>query len=282
MSGAYKDPDFDLLAHEKKISELYQNRNEQPVEVPSVQLDSRIMAMAQQQLSNNARLLTKSQTLNHQKSEYKNINGSRQNAWRWPLSLVASVGLLGVLLLTQNDFFKHPNNIVATDTGILSEPVMQAPVIGATETLSEQREFEQSFESITIVASSQKYQGQADKEFSSVARKRMSVSQTPQIPTESMSNKPLSEYSLANPSSMSLSELSELAELLKVELAIENMSELATSASSLKLQQTLFEQLVEYQKHTVEFTITDKYLSVLTERQIQQLKLKATKAVSEN
>ena len=79
-----------------------------------------------------------------------------------------------------------------------------------------------------------------------------------------------------------MSELSEMAELLKVELAIENMSELATSTSSLKLQQTLFEQLVEYQKHTVEFTITDKYLSVLTERQIQQLKLKATKAVSEN
>jgi phospholipase/lecithinase/hemolysin len=81
---------------------------------------------------------------------------------------------------------------------------------------------------------------------------------------------------------MSLSELSKLAELLRIELATQNMSEIEASASIIKMQQSLFAQLAQYQKSHVDFIITEKYLNVLTDNQVQQLKPNAKKAVSEN
>jgi hypothetical protein len=76
--------------------------------------------------------------------------------------------------------------------------------------------------------------------------------------------------------------MSKLAELLRLEQALQNMSERVTSASNVKMQQNLFEQLIQYQKSHEEFELTEKYLSVLTDKQVQQLKSVATEAPSEN
>jgi hypothetical protein len=51
--------------------------------------------------------------------------------------LVACVGVLGVLFMTQKNYFIHPNNIVADDTGLLNEPVLQATDISEFGTLKE-------------------------------------------------------------------------------------------------------------------------------------------------
>ena len=97
---------------------------------------------------------------------------------------MASVGLLGVTMMTQKDYFIHPHNFVAGDKDTLSDLVTQAPNI--------------------------------------------SVAKTPAI-------------------------------------------EIEASASRVKMQQTLFEHSKKYHIRHAEFKITEKYLSVLTEKQRQQL-----------
>ncbi len=285
MSNDSKDGSFDsfnLLAHEKKISELYQNNKKYSVEEPSAQIDSEILAMAKQQLSDHSSLLAKNQTLDQPPPANKNTQRKTQKAWQWPFSLVASVGILGVLFITQRDYFIDPSNVVAGDAGILNEPVMRAPDISAAETLTEEITAEQSFQVMKMAASAQKHEGRLDKELIAVERKRMSISRTPKVLKEQMLDKSMLEDNSAKTSPMSLFDMSKLAELLTLELAIQNMSELEASASSVKMQQTLFEHLTQYQKSHAEFKITEKFLSVLTEKQVQQLKQFSAEAVSEN
>ena len=124
MSNDNKDEFFELLAHEKKISELYQNNKQRQLELPSAQLDSAIMAMAKQQLADNSRLFSDSATLSQQSSANKNTQVATKNSWKWPFSLVASVGLLSVLMLTQRDYFIHPNDIVVTDVKKSNEAIL--------------------------------------------------------------------------------------------------------------------------------------------------------------
>ncbi|MFQ3192336.1 MAG: hypothetical protein ACI936_003488, partial [Paraglaciecola sp.] len=205
-----------------------------------------------------------------------------KKSWQGPLSLVASVGLVSVLMITQKDYFIHPNNIVAGDTDILNEPVLRTPTISATDTRKDELAVEPSFQSIKIVASSQKYEVLLDSGSNLMARKKMSVSQTPTVLKEQILDKSMFEDKTSRTSAMSLSELSKLAELLRIELATQNMSEIEASASIIKMQQSLFAQLAQYQKSHVDFIITEKYLNVLTDNQVQQLKPNAKKAVSEN
>jgi hypothetical protein len=282
MSNDNNDKPFNLSLHEKKISELYQNNKQHQGEEPSAELDSGIMAMAKQQLTVNHSLLTKQQTLNEEPHSDKSIHSKTKKAWQWPLSLVASVGLLGVLLITQKDYFIHPNNIVARDTAILNEPVMRTPDISATEALRDELAAEQSYPSMKIVALTQNAEVLLDRESNLVVRKKMSVNQTPRILKDHMLERSKLEVNSARTSNLSLSELSKLAESLKLELAIQSLSEVESSATSIKMQQTLFEHLAQYQKSHVEFKITDKYLSVLTEKQVQQLRSAAFEVVPEN
>ena len=59
--------------------------------------DALIKAMAKQQRRNNPSLLIKDQTLNQQLSPNQTRS---KKVWQWSFSLVACVGLLGVLLTT--------------------------------------------------------------------------------------------------------------------------------------------------------------------------------------
>ena len=112
--------------------------------------------------------------------------------------------------------------------------------------------------------------------------KTMSVSQKPKILMDHILDKSMLEDNSAKTSSMSLSDMSKLAELLKLELAILKMSERDTDSSIAKKQQTLFQHLTQYQKNSAEFEMTEKYLSVLTEKQVQQLKSFSAEAEPEN
>ncbi|MFB1035110.1 MAG: hypothetical protein QMC38_07155, partial [Sinobacterium sp.] len=123
MSIDNKDESFELLAHEKTISELYHNK-ECKAEVPSAQINAEIMAMAKQQLLDNSLLLIKEQS-----STNKNPQNNTKKTWQWPFSLVASVGILGILFISQKDYFINPSNVVAGDAGILNAPVMRTPDI---------------------------------------------------------------------------------------------------------------------------------------------------------
>lgn len=281
MSNDNKNESFDLLAHEKKISELYQ-ANKCQAEEPSQQINAEIMALATQQFLEDPSSLTKNKILNQQPSANKNRQSKTQKAWHWPFSLVASVGLLGVLVMTQRDYFIHPVNVVSKDAGILTAPVMRAPNISKVEPMTEEITAEHSFESMQIAASAQKADEQLDKELSRVARKRISINQTPKVLKEQMLDRSMLADNSAKTSPMSLFEMSKLAELLKLKLAEQNLLEQDASTSIVKMQQTLVEHLIRYQNSHAEFKVTEKFLSVLTEKQIQQLKSVVTEAVPEN
>ena len=302
-----QDGSFDLLAHEKKISDIYQNSKAYQAEKPNAQLDSEIMAIAKQQLLGNSSLLAKDHTLVQQIATDKNRQNKTQNktktqnnsskSWQGPFSLVASVGVLGILFITQTDYFINPNYIVTGDAHIINAPVMRAPNIIESEILSPESAAVKPSQSIKKPASAQKYELLLDeeslskeslnnesfnKELVAMQRKRVSVSPDQKMLKEQM----MKTFKLADnavkKSPMSLSDISKLAELLKLEQTLQNMSERATSVSNVKMQQNLFEQLNLYQKSHEEFELTEKYLSVLTDKQAQQLKTVATEAPSEN
>jgi hypothetical protein len=276
-----QDGTFDLLVHEKKISDIYQNSKAHQAEKPNAQLDSEIMAIAKQLLGSYS-LLAKDQTLLQQISADKNRQNKTQTktqnnspkSWQGPFSLAASVGVLGILFITQTDYFINPNYIVTGDAQIIDAPAMRAPNIIEAEILTPESAAAQPFQSIKKPTSAQKYEVLLDeesfnkesfnKELMAMQRKRVSVSPDQKVLKKQMMN------------------MSKLAELLRLEQALQNMSERVTSASNVKMQQNLFEQLIQYQKSHEEFELTEKYLSVLTDKQVQQLKSVATEAPSEN
>jgi hypothetical protein len=277
-----QDGTFDLLVHEKKISDIYQNSKAHQAEKPNAQLDSEIMAIAKQQLLGSYSLLAKDQTLLQQISADKNRQNKTQTktqnnspkSWQGPFSLAASVGVLGILFITQTDYFINPNYIVTGDAQIIDAPAMRAPNIIEAEILTPESAAAQPFQSIKKPTSAQKYEVLLDeesfnkesfnKELMAMQRERVSVSPDQKVLKKQMMN------------------MSKLAELLRLEQALQNMSERVTSASNVKMQQNLFEQLIQYQKSHEEFELTEKYLSVLTDKQVQQLKSVATEAPSEN
>jgi hypothetical protein len=283
MSTDNKNEFFDLLAHEKQISDLYQNNKEGQVEGPSAKVDAGIMAIAKLQLSDNHSLMTKEKMLEQQGNGYSSTPYKVKRAWQWPLSLVASVGILSVLFITQNKYFIAPTDVVAKDTGILNAPAMRAPNISMVEPLTEEVAAEQSFQVKQVAASAQKAESQLRKENITITTmNRMSLSQTPKILKEQMFDKSMLEDNLAKITPMSLLDISKLAELLKLELATQNMPDRAASASRVMMQQTLFQHLTQYQKSHADFELTEKYLSVLTEKQARQLKSVGTEAVLNN
>lgn len=277
-----QDGTFDLLVHEKKISDIYQNSKAHQAEKPNAQLDSEIMAIAKQQLLGSYSLLAKDQTLlqqisadkNRQKKTQTKTQNNSPKSWQGPFSLAASVGVLGILFITQTDYFINPNYIVTGDAQIIDAPAMRAPNIIEAEILTPESAAAQPFQSIKKPTSAQKYEVLLDeesfnkesfnKELMAMQRKRVSVSPDQKVLKKQMMN------------------MSKLAELLRLEQALQNMSERVTSASNVKMQQNLFEQLIQYQKSHEEFELTEKYLSVLTDKQVQQLKSVATEAPSEN
>jgi hypothetical protein len=277
-----QDGTFDLLVHEKKISDIYQNSKAHQAEKPNAQLDSEIMAIAKQQLLGSYSLLAKDQTLlqqisadkNRQKKTQTKTQNNSPKSWQGPFSLAASVGVLGILFSTQTDYFINPNYIVTGDAQIIDAPAMRAPNIIEAEILTPESAAAQPFQSIKKPTSAQKYEVLLDeesfnkesfnKELMAMQRERVSVSPDQKVLKKQMMN------------------MSKLAELLRLEQALQNMSERVTSASNVKMQQNLFEQLIQYQKSHEEFELTEKYLSVLTDKQVQQLKSVATEAPSEN
>jgi hypothetical protein len=295
-----QDGTFDLLVHEKKISDIYQNSKAHQAEKPNAQLDSEIMAIAKQQLLGSYSLLAKDQTLLQQISADKNRQNKTQTktqnnspkSWLGPFSLAASVGVLGILFITQTDYFINPNYIVTGDAQIIDAPAMRAPNIIEAEILTPESAAAQPFQSIKKPTSAQKYEVLLDeesfnkesfnKELMAMQRERVSVSPDQKVLKKQMMNMSKLADNAVKKLPMSLSDMSKLAELLRLEQALQNMSERVTSASNVKMQQNLFEQLSQYQKSHEEFELTEKYLSVLTDKQVQQLKSVATEAPSEN
>jgi hypothetical protein len=162
--------------------------------------------------------------------------------------LLASAGLVSVLLITQQYYFIHPNNIVAEDTGILNEPVLRTPSESATGTLTDVLEAEQPFQLMKIEASAQKADVRVDSELNLMTIKKISVSRTPRVLKDEMLDGFELEDNIARTSVITLSKRSRLAELLKLELDTQNTLEIEANASSIKMQETLFEHLAQYKK----------------------------------
>ena len=282
MSADNKYESDELLAHEKKISELYQNDKQYTTQQPSAQIDAAIMAMAKQQLADNSSLLIKEQPLNQPPPANTTTKIKNTNIWKWPFSLVASVGLLSVLMMTQKEYFIHPNDIVAEEAGNFNEPITFAADISAAEILADEIAAKQPFQSMKMTTSAQKHEVLLDKGSTAAVRTRMPVRQTPQMAENQTLDRFKLEGHVATTSSMSLLDMSKLAELLKLELEIQNISEHEASPTTVKMQQTLFENLIQYQKNQIEFTIPEKYLSVLSEKHVQQLQSVTIEAVPES
>lgn len=259
MSHDNKGGSIDEFSHKKKVSEIYQSNKEYQAEQPSSQIDARIMALAKKQI------LKQSQVIN------KRTKIKVYKTWQWPVSLAASVGILGVLFITQREFFIQPNNIVVNDAGIVNEPVMGSPDKSAPQIQSEEMAVEQSFKTMKMETKTQNSKTLLDQKLTAVARTRGGQSETLSALTEQVSDSFMSEDKTVKTSPMSLSDMSKLADLLKKELAILNISKQELNTSSRNMQKDLFENLIQYQKMHEEFTITEKYLSVLTEQQVQQL-----------
>jgi hypothetical protein len=110
----------------------------------------------------------------------------------------------------------------------------------------------------------------------------MSVSAVPKVIKEQMIENSILEEHSSKIYPMPLADMSKLAEVLKLKLAIQNNSDQEARFSTVKMQKILFEHLVQYQNNHSKFTITDQYQNVLTENKVKQLKSMASEAISEN
>lgn len=284
MSSDNENESFDLLAHEKAISELYQNNKLHHTQEPSAKIDAKIMALAEQQLLDNPNDLNKDPLPEQQPIGIQKTPRKSKKSWHWPISLVASVGFLGVLFITQREYFINPNSVVSYDVDLLNEPVIhQTPSMSMLEPELENSVVRPSFQAVQVAASNQKEEEQLNKDYSDVARKRLPLSPTAKVLKEQRLDSSMSEDNSAKTSTVSLFEMSKLAELLKLELSIKNSLELKSDTTKInKMQQTLFEHLVVYQNNHADFKITETFSNVLTEKQIQQLKSFGAEAVLDN
>ncbi|MFB1035111.1 MAG: hypothetical protein QMC38_07160, partial [Sinobacterium sp.] len=82
-----------------------------------------------------------------------------------------------------------------------------------------------------------------------VETKAMLIRQVPKVLEKQMLDKLMLEDIDAKESPMSLSDMSKIAAFLKQELTKQNKSELKVSALSAKMQQNLFENLLQYQNN---------------------------------
>lgn len=266
-----KNESTELSAYEKKISELYQSDKKRHAEMPSLNIDADIMAMAKQHLSDHSSLSTNGLLRDSHNTDYQSTKRKSKKAWQGPFSLVASVGLLSILLITQRDYFIHPNNIVAEDAGIISEPVLKSADIMTNEIATEKLEVEPSLQATKMSASTQMQEQHLIKNNEGIARKRGSVNQSAEILEEQLASKSMFGDNVDDMPTMSLLEMSKLANLLRQDQTLVNQLEQETSDSTIRKQQVLFEQLLKYQRAHIDFKITEKYLDVLSEKQIQQL-----------
>ncbi|WP_293748808.1 hypothetical protein [uncultured Paraglaciecola sp.] len=284
MSNNDKNESFELLAHEKAISELYQNNKQHHTEVPNAQVDVKIMAMAEQQLLDNPSALIKDPLPEQQPTGIQKTPSRDKKSWQWPISLVASVGLLSVLFITQREYFINPTHVASNDVDLLNEPVIQqTPDMNMLEPETEESLVRPSFQAMQVTTSNQQVEEQLNKNYSDVVSKRASISSSAKELKEQMLDSSMFEDDSAKTSAMSLFEMSKLAELLKQELSIKNNSEQKSDTTKInKMQQTLFGHLVAYQSSHADFKITETFLNVLTEKQVQQLTSFGTEAVTDN
>ncbi len=284
MSNNDKNDSNDLLAHEKAISELYQNNKQHHTEGPSAQIDAKIMALAEQQLLDNPSALIKDPLPEQQTTGIQKTPSRDKTSWQWPFSLVASVGLLSILFITQREYFINPTHVVSNDVDLLNEPVIQqTPDMNMLEPETKESLVRPSFQAMQVTTSNQQVEEQLNKNYSDVVSKRASISSSAKELKEQMLDSSMLEDDSAKISAMSLLEMSKLAELLKQELSIKNNSEQKSDTTKInKMQQTLFGHLVAYQSSHADFKITETFLNVLTEKQVQQLTSFGTEAVTDN
>lgn len=282
MSSDSKTESDDLLAHEKKISELYHNNQKQKGEEPSLQLDTEILATAQQQMSENSSPMIKRAKVGQPDNVLKHRQPKIRNTWRGPFSLVASVCVLSILMITQKDYFMHPHHLDGNHVGKLDGPILGTPTISSADSYIENDESAQSSSPKKISLSVTKDKVILEKKYPEVARQSMSISESPQAPKERLLERTMLVDNFANISSLSLHELSKLAEELKLELAKNDQSTLEVSAKITKMQQDLFEHLFQHQKQQGEIKLTEEFLNLLTDKQIKQLQSQTIETVPNN
>jgi hypothetical protein len=282
MSSSNKNEPFDLSAQEKGISKLYQNYKRQHGEEPSLNIDAEIMAMAQQQLSENSNSMDHQHKLKQAENGVNHTQPDKRKIWRGPFSLVASVCVLTILLITQRDYLIHPNQIDATDVSTLDVPVSKVPKISSVESFAEEKDEERSSRARQVTVSAQRDEVVSDQKYAALAKKSMSIIPTPKEHKEQLLERTLFVDNAPKISTISLEDIYKLAEVLKLEMTSKDKSKLELNSKITKLQQDLFEHMSTYQEGHGEITLTEDFLNVLTDKQIKQLQSMAIETVPKN
>jgi hypothetical protein len=268
------DQDFERSASEQQLSDLYQDCRNNQTEKPSVQLDSAILEQARQNLKTPLSLI-KTFTKKH-------------STWRGPFSLVASLGVLAILLVTQRDMFLQQQDIIH-DVNQLPTPVStitEMPIVAevpAAEVMADNLELKDNLSSLPQLI---QQQSAAKKNFSPLQTNLqpvlLSADETPpQMMKEQMLKPGALKQGSVKVQPMTLFEMSKLAEVIKLELATQNRMAINNHQvvgnddvvidNTQNMQSTLFEHLMHYQQVYPEFSLTDKFKKVLTDEQIKQL-----------
>lgn len=255
-----KDQDFDLLPHEKKISDLYQQSQHTLEDNPSTELDSIILAKAKQQVSDNV--------------DQPVSTKAKKRVGQWPISIAASVCLLSVLFITQQQDFTHVNDDLVDSRQSMPAPQMSRPDMAplkeietdmAKRRVNEYRKVElqktQSQESERLIAKVQV----------TAARMKKPELNGLNFSTDVIHTETAELLASADSPILTLSEIDKLADSLRLALMPKDKGK-QTSVINLNQQQVLFEALQEYKKSHQKFIISKKYLEVLTEVQVKKLK----------
>lgn len=288
--------DFEPLAHEQKISQWYQQMNAESKQQPSSKLDANILnvakKVAQKSLKNNALqnthgTNTAAEGVGSDATKHALIPSEKKNKprskWYRHLSLAASVAILGVLFFSQYDFFVSPEvalrQPVTLPTPAEIQELSEAPSsqkttdkeVAATDTASKARLLYESVQERKRASSEELPLKQSPVKLPTTSVAQLNK---PDIKEKMVDNARLAENS-AQTQPMSLYEMSKWAEVLRLEMAIGQLTdtlEVKPQEKVTKMQRTLFEHLTVYQSAHPEYQIEEKFLRVLTLSQVNQLK----------
>jgi hypothetical protein len=272
------DRDFDLLPHEKKISDLYQQSQNTLEPNPSTQLDSVILAKAKQQALDNVEQAVSTKV--------------KKRRGQWPISIAASVCLLSVLFITQQQNFTGVNDDLVNTRQSMPEPKMSRPDMGPLKEI----ESDLAKHDVNEYRKVQLQKAQAQQSERLIAKVQVSAARmkkselnglnfaADEISADIIHTETPELLASSGLSMLTLSEIDKLADSLRLVSMAEDNGKQNNHASVINQQLTLFEALQEYKKSHQEFIIGKKYLEVLTDAQVQQLKTLANQksAVHDN
>lgn len=258
MKSNIPDNDFELTDEQQKISQIYQESVKRIKTKPSQQLDQAILNLAQQHLSNQK----------NSDSLPKSLLRKSTRMWHWSGSIAASVVLMSVLFITQQNYFYPIEQPQIAQSPSLKDAAQSIPNSEYSGEVMQELESDVSSSSQEVATDSFKQAPQVSgiENVTVAGSKKRNVAPT----SARLSTNVLSSDMFRDSKELKVDEIADLAEKIEFLVAKPHTDEQFENIQLTDMQQRLF-NLLKQQQLQSNYIVPKNYLKLLTKEQVQQL-----------